>query len=60
MNEILELIPAEAGVPKPLFATAADYERFRESFMDAVIPQQEAWREARIRSAEEAGRRIVR
>jgi hypothetical protein len=60
MPQTLELIPDEAQQAKPLFATEEEYEKFRQSFMDEVIPLQEKWLEARRKSEEEARQRLLR
>ncbi len=60
MPESLELLPAEPGVARSLFASDADYSRFRESFMDEVQPKQDVLLEARRLSEEEARQRLLR
>lgn len=60
MPEILEVLPDEVETATPLFQTERDYFEFRQSFMDEVIPIQEAWLEARMKSEEEARQRLLR
>ena len=60
MVHVIELLPDSAEKPRPLFASDEDYARFRESFMEEVIPQQEKWTEARRRSEEKARQRLLR
>lgn len=44
---------------KPLFRSAAEYQAFRESYMEEVAPELEKWRLARLRSERESMFRIV-
>lgn len=59
MPELLEIVP-EGVESKPLFEKEEDYEKFRESFSEAVRPIQEKWLDARRRSEEEARHRLLR
>ena len=60
MTETLELLPNEQELSRPLFANEEEYLKFRESFIDTVVPQQEEWQEARRKSEEEARQRLLR
>ena len=60
MADTLELLPNEQEISRPLFASEEDYERFRESFIETVEPQQEKWMEARRKSEEESRQRLLR
>lgn len=60
MVQTIELLPDAAEKPRPLFPNPEDYARFREAFMEEVIPQQEKWTEARRRSEEKARQRLLR
>lgn len=60
MPEILELLPDENEAASPLFESQREYFFFRESFMDEVIPKQEYWLEARLKSEEESRQRLLR
>lgn len=58
MPETLEIIP-EGVESRPLFSTEDEYERFRESYEEAVRPIQEKWKEARRLSEEESRHRLL-
>ena len=60
MPPTFELLPNEDELARPLFATAEDYDKFRESFIEAVVPQQEEWLQARRKSEEESRQRLLR
>ena len=60
MPETLEIIPEKEVVVTPVFEKPEDYERFREEFMEEVIPKQEAWQEARRKSEQESRERLLR
>lgn len=60
MPEILELLPDTTEVATPLFVSQQEYIVFREAFMQVVIPQQEEWLEARMKSEEESRQRLLR
>jgi hypothetical protein len=60
MGELLELLPNEGELCRPLFANDAEYDEFREEFIREVVPQQEKWQEARRKSEEEARQRLLR
>jgi hypothetical protein len=60
MAETYELLPNNPGLARPLFENDDDYLRFRESFTDTVVPEQEEWMKARRRSEEEARQRLLR
>jgi hypothetical protein len=53
----LELLPGVT--PKPLFETPEAYQKFRDEFTDAVMPQQEKYRRARRASEWESFFRMV-
>ncbi len=59
MLDSLTIIPEEAETQSH-FKTPEEYERFREEFVDRIVPIQEQWREARRRSEEEARHRLLR
>ena len=59
MVETIELLPNEQHVSE-LFANDVAYDNFREVFIEAVLPQQEKWQEARRKSEEEARQRLLR
>ena len=59
MLHTLELLPDAEQTATQLFPTAEEYEKFRQTFMDEVIPRQEEWLEARRKSEEEARQRLV-
>lgn len=50
MPDTLELLPELTVEAMPLFANEAEYFDFRELFMQEVIPEQEKWLEARLKS----------
>lgn len=52
MPDTLELLPELTVEAMPLFANEAEYFDFRELFMQEVIPEQEKWLEARLKSEE--------
>jgi hypothetical protein len=60
MAEILELLPNERQLSRPLFANNTDYDEFREAFIEEVMPKQEKWQEARRKSEEESRQRLLR
>jgi hypothetical protein len=60
MPPVLELVPNEAAISKPLFADEAAYNQFRESYMEKVIPELERLQEARLKSEQEARQRLLR
>jgi hypothetical protein len=60
MSTTLELIPNEAAVSKPLFATEEAYHQFRETFMDEAIPELDRLMEARRKSEQEARQRLLK
>ncbi len=60
MPPVIELIPNEAEVAQPLFSDEDAYNRFRESFMDEVIPELDRLLEARRKSEQEARQRLLR
>jgi hypothetical protein len=60
MPDTLELIPNENEFATLLFENEEDYIRFREAFIDEVIPLQEEWLEARRKSEEESRQRLLR
>ena len=60
MPDTLELIPNENEFATLLFESEEDYIRFREAFIDEVIPLQEEWLEARRKSEEESRQRLLR
>jgi hypothetical protein len=59
MRSQIEILPEEAEKSRRLFSDE-EYEKFRESFVDEVIPQQQQWLELRRRSEEQARQRFVR
>jgi hypothetical protein len=59
MAEILELLSDVETEESLLFATEEEYLEFRASFVEEVLPIQEAWREARMRSEEESRERLL-
>jgi len=60
MPETLELLPNQQALSRPLFASDEEYVKFRESFIEKVVPVQEEWQEARRKSEEEARQRLLR
>ena len=60
MPEILELLPEDHVEATPLFENEEEYFDFREVFMQEVIPEQEKWLEARMKSEEESRQRLLR
>ena len=60
MPPVIELVPNEAEVAKPLFSSDEAYNEFRESFMDEVIPELDRLLEARRKSEQEARQRLLR
>lgn len=60
MSNKLEVIPNQEKVSRPLFSSQDEYDRFRETYMDAVIPELERLREARMKSELESHQRIVK
>jgi hypothetical protein len=60
MPPVLELVPNEAAISKPLFADETEYNQFRDSYMDEVIPELDRLLEARLKSEQEARQRLLR
>lgn len=60
MSKALELLPENPGLASPLFATEADYLKFRGEYVETVLPELEKWMDARRKSEDEARQRILR
>lgn len=60
MPPVIELVPNEAAVAKPLFADEQAYTAFRESFMDEAIPELDRLLEARRKSEQDARQRLLK
>ncbi len=60
MPAVIELVPNEAAVAKPLFSDEKAYNEFRESFMDEAIPELDRLLEARRKSEQEARQRLLK
>ena len=60
MPPVLELVPNEADISKPLFPDDAAYQQFRESFIESMAPELERLQEARRKSEQEARQRLLR
>ena len=56
----LELIPNEEEVSKPMFKTREEYEQFVHKFYEAVKPELDRLRQARIRSIEQSFNHKIR
>ena len=54
MNELLEVIPGQAELSQPLFSSEREYQDFRKSYAEEILPALELLREARRQSEEES------
>jgi len=54
MKELLEVIPGQAQLSEPLFGSESEYQEFRRSFTEEIMPELEILREARRQSEEES------
>lgn len=54
MPHVLELVPNQAAISKPLFADDAAYNQFRESYIEKITPELERLRLARFKSEQES------
>ena len=54
MTEALQLIPGKTDQSRPAFSSDREYEQYRENFADAVRPDLDRYRIARMKSEESA------
>ena len=59
MNELLEVIPHQSDLSRPLFRSKREYEEFRASYAQEIGPELEILREARRQSEEAAKEHCV-
>lgn len=55
----IEIIPNQAELTSPFFASAKEYEQFRERYIADVAPKLEKAKQAQLASWHEAQTRIV-
>lgn len=60
MPPTIEILPNQTEVAMPLFPDQADYNSFRESFMEKAIPELDILLEARRKSEQEARQRLLK
>lgn len=54
MKELLEVIPGQAELAKPLFESEHEYQEFRRSYSEEITPELDDLREARRQSEEQS------
>lgn len=60
MPPVIEILPNQAKVAKPLFSSRSDYNQFRESFMAKAKPDLDRLLEARRKSEQAARQRLLK
>jgi hypothetical protein len=60
MPPVIEILPNQARVTKPLFSTQADYNRFREAFLAKTKDDLDRLQEARRKSEQAARQRLLK
>jgi hypothetical protein len=60
MNELLEVIPGQRELSKPLFDSEHEYQEFRRSYAEEITPELELLREARRQSEEQSKQHWMR
>jgi len=59
MNNLLEVIPGQHELSQPLFKSEREYQEFRRSYSEEIMPELEDLHEARRQSEEQSKRHWV-